>query len=92
MSTLKSIPQYPGVPHTVFMSTWCSTILESPKSARNRREEFSMPRLFSAFISTSAFQKTKLMYLFTSDQMVGGCGWEQGNFLKLKKIVTQSFL
>lgn len=57
MSALKSIPQYPGVPHTVFISTWCSTILESPKSARNTREEFSVPRFFSAFTSISVFQK-----------------------------------
>lgn len=32
------------------------------------------------------------MYLFTSDLMVGGCGWKQDDFLKLKLIVTQSFL
>lgn len=47
VSVLKSIPQYPGVPHTVFISTWCSTILESPKSANNTRKKVNVASLLS---------------------------------------------
>lgn len=32
-TVLTSSPQYPGVPHTVFIVTWSSTIFDSPKSA-----------------------------------------------------------
>lgn len=66
---LKNIPQYPGVPHTVFMSTWCSTILESPKSAETRKK-FNEVSRFSAFIwwqITFLLFKVKLIYLFVFD-------------------------
>lgn len=84
MSALKSIPQYPGVPHTVFMSTWCSTILESPKSARKTREELSVPRHFAAFISTSAFQKQNYVFVYFGSD--GGWMWvETSHFSETKK-------
>lgn len=52
------------------MSTWCSTILESPKSANNTREKFNETSLFSAFIrwqSTSVIQNQMDSFVFVSD-------------------------
>lgn len=51
-------PQYPGVPQTVFMVTWSSTIFERPKSAVKEENIFLSFRLKR--------DKNLVMHLFCS--------------------------